>query len=163
MQCANILLKPAPVYPKVNNEHLGGIPEFISSAYWNSASGQAILCSWQNGQGELVVTATNLVPQGVYTAWFITDRGAMPAAPLRAEYTADGYDPNRLVVNMNGTLNYYIAHLDYDPFKGIPYDGGVARINSVVLAYHPDGQTHGRRVGPHYEHLMGLVIKPIGV
>jgi len=163
MHCANVLLKPAPVQPEAHNEHLGGIPEAISSAYWNSASGRAILCSWQNGQGEIAVTAENLVPQGVYTAWFITDRGPYPAAPQGAEFTADGWDPNRLVVNKDGTLNYYIAHLDYDPFKGIPHEGGVARITAIVLAYHPDGQTHGRRLGPHFEHLMGPVIKPIGM
>ena len=54
---------------------------------------------------------------------------------------------NRLIVNGNGNLNYYIAPLDFNPFKGMPTPRGLAKIQKVILAFHTDGTTHGRSPG----------------
>ncbi|MCF6095202.1 hypothetical protein L1765_14660 [Microaerobacter geothermalis] len=135
----------------------GGIPGYVKESYWRSAKGTAILCRYSDRHGEIIIEANNLLPLGVYTAWFVTDTGPYPAASRGATYTSDGFDPNRVIVNKNGQLQYYIAHLNFDPFKGVPIDSTVHKIKSIVLAFHTDGTTHGTIPGPHVEHLTGMV------
>lgn len=149
--CRNIVLNFV-----VRPEH-GERPFFVDPAYWASAKGMAVLCGYENGTGELVITANNLVPLGVYTAWFVTDGGPYPAVPKNSTFTGDGFDPNRLIVNSRGQLQYYITHLNYNPFVGIPANGRILRINSIVIALHTDNTTHGLRPGPHVEHIAGNV------
>jgi hypothetical protein len=127
-------------------------PSHIDANYWAKAKGTAILCGYPNNTGKLVITAQNLIPLGVYTAWFITDQGAYPSSPTNVEYTADGFDPNRLIVNSKGQLPYYIAHLNYNPFIGIP-NNAFGPVRSIVIAWHPDNLTHGLKPGPHNSHL----------
>lgn len=143
--CKNIVL----------NSSTGERPFFTDPTYWASAKGAAVLCGYENNKGELIITANNLVPLGLYTAWFVTDTGSYPAAPKNVTFTSDGFDPNRLVVNSKGLLQYYIAHLDFNPFEGFPINGKVSKINSIVLALHTDNRTHGIEPGPHFAHLAG--------
>jgi hypothetical protein len=130
-------------------------PFYVDQTYWSLARGQTILCGYDNNRGELIITAKSLLPIGVYTAWFITDKGPYPAAPQNSTFTEDGFDPNRLIVNSKGELQYYITHLDYNPFIGIPSDNQVLRIRSIILALHPDNTTHGLKPGPVVDHLAG--------
>jgi hypothetical protein len=146
--CRNIVLNIAEQAEK---------PFYVDAAYWYSARGTAILCGYNNNTGQLVITAKNLVPLGVYTAWFITDHGPYPSAPKNSTFTEDGFDPNRLIVNSKGQLQYYVAHLDYNPFIGIPSDNKVHRIKSIILALHPDNTTHGLKPGPVIDHLEGFI------
>jgi hypothetical protein len=130
-------------------------PTYIAEEYWAESKGVAILCGYPNDTGELILRAYHLVPSGVYTSWFVTDNRAYPSAPKNVTFTEDGYDPNRLIVNSKGQLQYYIAHLDYDPLTGIPTDEGMLPIRKIVLALHPDNTTHGLQPGPHFSHLSG--------
>jgi hypothetical protein len=130
-------------------------PFHIDVNYWSSGKGLAVLCGYMNNTGEVVISAENLIPLGVYTAWFITDKGPYPLSPINVTFTEDGFDPNRLIVNSKGQLPYYIAHLDYNPFNGIQTNNGVVSIRKIVLAWHPDNLTHGLKPGPHNSHLSG--------
>lgn len=121
-------------------------PPAIDASFWVQAVARGEVCG-EGNEGHIEISAQGLIPLGVYTAWFITDRGVFPAAPLDAVYTADGFDPNRLVVNGDGILNYYIAPLDYNPFRGIPVPGGVAIVQSVVITFHSNRTTNGLSPG----------------
>lgn len=122
-------------------------PPAIDAGFWIQATASGEVCGYDNS-GTISISAEGLVPLGVYTAWFATDRGLRPAAPLDAVYTADGYDPNRLVVNSDGVLNYYVAPLDFNPFKGIPLqNGGRAIVQGVIIGLNSNRLTNGRVPG----------------
>lgn len=114
----------------------------ISVPFWAQATAEGEICG-QGNEGHIQISARGLVIFGVYTVFFATDRGFFPAGPRVADYTGDGFDPNRLVVNGNGILSYYVAPLDFNPFKGIPTPTGLARITGVTINYHPNGSTNG--------------------
>lgn len=119
-------------------------PPAVDAGFWVQATASGELCGFDDS-GSISISAEGLIPLGVYTAWFVTDRGLRPAAPTDAVYTADGYDPNRLVVNSDGILNYYVAPLDFNPFRGIPTPGGktTAIIQGVVIGFHSNRTTNG--------------------
>jgi hypothetical protein len=121
-------------------------PPVIDADYWAQAAAVGEVCGQKNS-GHIEVSARGLVPLGVYTLFFATDRGPFPAAPIDADYTADGFDPNRLIVNGNGVLNYYIAPLNFNPFKGIPVNGGIACIQGVSINFHGNRTTNGLSPG----------------
>ncbi len=121
-------------------------PPAIDANFWAQATATGEVCG-EGCEGYIEVSAKGLIPLGVYTLWFMTDKGPFPAAPLNANYGSDGYDPNRLVVNSNGVLNYYVAPLDYNPFKGIPILGGCAKVQGVSIAFNSDRTTHGLSPG----------------
>ena len=121
-------------------------PPAIAQAFWLQATATGEICG-RGSEGHLQISAQGLISLGVYTAFFVTDRGLWPAAPLGAVYTADGFDPNRLIVNSNGVLNYYVAPLDFNPLRGIPTPGGLARISSIIISLHTDRLTHGLSIG----------------
>lgn len=121
-------------------------PPAIALAFWLQPTATGEICGKGN-EGHIQVSAKGLVPLGVYTIFFVTDRGLWPAAPLGAVYTSDGYDPNRLVVNSDGVLNYYVAPLDFNPLRGIPTPGGVAKITGVIISLHSDRLTYGLSIG----------------
>lgn len=120
-------------------------PPAIDAGFWVQATASGEVCGFDNGSGSISISAEGLIPQGVYTVWFVTDRGLRPAAPTDAVYTADGFDPNRLVVNGAGILNYYIAPLNFNPLRGIPLTGnkGRAIIQGVVIGFHSNRLTNG--------------------
>lgn len=121
-------------------------PPAIDSAFWVGATATGEVCG-EGNEGHIEISAQGLIPLGVYTAWFITDRGPLPAAPLDANYTSDGFDPNRLVVNSNGILNYYIAPFDFNPFRGISIPGGIATVQAVAITFHSNRTTNGLSPG----------------
>lgn len=134
--CCRLIFAPIPA----------NRPPAIDTAFWVQATARGEVCG-EPEAGHIEIRAQGLIPLGVYTLWFLTDRGPFPAAPLDANYAADGFDPNRLVVNANGVLNYYIAPLDYNPFRGIPVPGGFASIQSVVITLNTNRTTNGLSPG----------------
>ena len=106
----------------------------ISVPAWAQATAKGLVGGDCN-TGHIEVSAQGLIPVGLYTLWFLTDHGPFPAAPTNAVFSDCGYNPNLLVVNGNGVLSYYIALLDFNPFRGIPITGGVATIQSVAIVY----------------------------
>lgn len=121
-------------------------PSWVALPAWLQATATGEICGKGN-EGHIEVSAQGLVPLGVYTLFFVTDRGVWPAAPLGVTYTADGFDPNRLIVNSDGTLNYYVAPLDYNPFRGIPTPNGVAKITNIIISMHTNRLTNGINLG----------------
>ena len=123
-------------------------PPIIDAGFWVQATASGEICGY-DGFGSISISAEGLIPLGVYTVWFATDRGLRPAAPTDAIYTADGYDPNRLVVNGAGILNYYVAPLDFNPLVGIPLPNSKNRaiIQGVVIGYHSNRTTNGTTPG----------------
>lgn len=118
-------------------------PPAVDAGFWIQATAAGEICGCDD-TGSISISAEGLIPLGVYTVWFATDRGLRPAAPLDANYSADGFDPNRLVVNSNGILNYYSAPLDYNPLSGIPLPGGFrAIILRVIIGFHSNRLTNG--------------------
>lgn len=121
-------------------------PAMIAVPFWAQATAEGELCG-QGCEGHIQLSAQGLVLFGVYTAFFITDKGYFPAGPKDADYTGDGFDPNKLVVNGQGVLSYYVAPLDFNPFKGIPTPNGLAKLIGVSINYHPNGNTNGLTPG----------------
>lgn len=122
-------------------------PPAIDAGFWIQAVASGEICGCDD-TGTISVAAEGLVPLGVYTIWFVTDRGLRPAAPTDAVYIGDGFDPNRLVVNADGILNYYVAPLDFNPLRGIPINANTrAIIQGVVIGFHSNRITNGRVPG----------------
>ena len=121
-------------------------PQVYDANYWAQAAAVGEVCG-EGNCGHIKVSAQYLIPLGVYTLWLLTERGYYPAAPIGAVYTSDGSEPNRLVVNSKGILNYYLAHLDYNPFKGVPLPGGIASIQSIAITINVDQTTCGTSSG----------------
>ncbi len=121
-------------------------PPAIALSFWLQATATGEICGRGN-EGHIQIAAQGLIPLGVYTLFFVTDRGVWPAAPLGVVYTSDGFDPNRLIVNSNGTLSYYVAPLDYNPLRGIPTPSGLAKITSVIISFHSNRLTNGISLG----------------
>lgn len=135
-------------------------PSALTVNYWTQATAVGEICG-EKQYGHIEISAQGLVSLGVYTVFFITDRGYFPAAPLNADYTSDGFDPNRLVVNSNGTLNYYIAQFNYNPFRGIPTTGGIAQIQAVAINFHSDRTTYGLSPGTVNVNVFDQLVAPI--
>lgn len=132
----------------------------ISVPFWAQATAEGELCG-QGCEGHIQISAKGLVVFGVYTAFFVTDKGYFPAGPRDADYTGDGFDPNKLVVNGEGTLSYYVAPLDFNPFKGIPTATGLAKIIGVSINYHPNGNTNGLTPGIDNVDVFNQLVSPM--
>jgi len=134
--CCDLIFEPMPA----------NRPAAITSAFWLQATATGEICGRCN-EGHIQISAQGLIPLGVYTVFFTTDRGVWPAAPIGVVYTSDGFDPNRLIVNSKGTLSYYVAPLDYNPLRGIPTPSGLAKITGVIISLHTDRLTNGLSLG----------------
>jgi len=110
-------------------------PAMIAAPFWAQATAEGEICG-QGNCGHIQISAKGLIPCGVYTASFITDKGNFPAGPREADYTGGGMFPNTLVVNSEGTLSYYVAPLDFNPLKGIPTTTGCIKITGVAISLH---------------------------
>lgn len=121
-------------------------PAMIAVPFWAKATAEGELCG-QGCEGHIQISAKGLVTCGPYTVFFVTDKGPFPAGPRAADYTGGGADPNTLVVNGEGVVSYYVAPLDFNPFKGIPTPAGLAKILGVSINYHLNGMTNGEAPG----------------
>jgi len=135
-------------------------PTMISAPFWAQATAEGEMCG-QGNEGHIQISAKGLVIFGVYTLFFATDKGPFPAGPRMADYTGDGFDPNRLVVNGEGILSYYVAPLDFNPFKGIPTSTGLAKIIGVTINYHPNGNTNGLSPGVPNVDVFDQLVSPM--
>ena len=135
----------------------------IAVPFWAQATAEGELCG-QGCEGHIQLSAKGLVTCGAYSAFFMTDKGPIPAGPTVASYAGGGYDPNMLVVNGAGVLSYYVAPLDFNPFKGIPTATGLAKITGVCIYYHLNGMINGEMPGTDnvdvFEHLFAPMCYP---
>lgn len=126
-----------------------GLPEGIAEDQWMQASGEARVLSTENGEASIEVEASGLVPEGLYTIWWVTPQiigmGMGPAGGTPAnEFTADAQG--------NATTTF-----------GVPAEN---TYGMMVVAYHADNQTHGDMPGEMgevtFEQLMGAWPGPEG-
>ncbi len=119
-----------------------GVPEGVAEDQWMQASGEARVVSAENGQATIEFEATELVPDGLYTLWWVTpqtigmDMGRAGGTPGN-EFTADAQG------NASTTIS-------------VPADN---TYGMMVVAYHANNQTHGDMPGEMgevtFEQLMG--------
>ncbi|MGF1623982.1 MAG: hypothetical protein ACFCVH_03790 [Alphaproteobacteria bacterium] len=125
-----------------------GLPSDVAGD-WMAAEGEATVVEQQGGQDVIEVEASNLVPDGLYTVWWVNeatlgmDMGP-GAEPPGNEFRADA--------DGNATTTFEVpSDNDYQ---------------MMVVAYHADDQTHGDSPGEMSEtafsHLMGPWPGPAG-
>ena len=107
-----------------------GVPEGFTEDQWLDAQATASLVETSSGTDTVELETRGLVPNGVYTIWWVgqgTDDSAMgPGGGAAAnEFTADASG------NAETTLT-------------VPSGSGYQK---MVVAYHADGQTHGETPG----------------
>jgi hypothetical protein len=127
----------------------GGVPPGFTAEQWLAAGGEAEVVAHEDGEAVIEVEASNLVPEGLYTFWWVNERligmdmgpgGGVPGNEFRAD--AEGAATATLRVP---------ADNDYE---------------TMVVAYHADDQTHGESPGEMgsetFQHLMGAWPGPAG-
>lgn len=128
---------------------MDGTPEGIDEETWLAASAVAFFDMGDTGSDTVTIVATDLVPDGVYTLWWVNNMQDManmsmgPAGGTPAnEFTADEHG--------HGTVSIEVAS-DND-------------YQTLVIAYHADGETHGEMPGEMgvqtFSHLMGAFPGP---
>lgn len=125
-----------------------GVPEGQESAQWLEARGEAMATA-DGDQHEITLEASNLVPDGLYTVWWVNpgligmDMGPAGGVPAN-EFRADG----------EGSVE-----VTFD----VPADNDYERMS---VAYHADDQTHGEEPGAMgevtFEHLTAPWPGPAG-
>lgn len=126
-----------------------GMPEGMAGETWMEASGEARVVSRENGEDVVEVEASGLVPDGLYTIWWVTpqtigmDMGPGGGAPEN-EFRADAEGNAATTVRVPSDNTY----------------------GMLVVAYHADNQTHGETPGEMgsqtFEQLMGAWPGPEG-
>lgn len=126
-----------------------GVPEGMTEEQWMQASGDARVVSTENGQATVELQASGLVPEGLYTIWWVTPQTlGMDMGP------GGGTPANEFTADSEGNASTTIT---------VPADN---TYGMIVVAYHADDQTHGEVPGEMgevtFEHLMGAWPGPEG-
>lgn len=125
-----------------------GVPPGISSQ-WMAARGDAKVVAREGGQDVVEFEARNLVPDGLYTFWWVNkessgmDMGPGGGAPDN-EFRADAKGSATAEITVPSTNDY----------------------QTMIVAYHADNRTHGESPGDMgkttFNHLMGSRPGPAG-
>jgi hypothetical protein len=120
----------------------GGLPPGFTQEQWLAASGAAEVVAHEDDEAVIEVVASNLVPEGLYTFWWVNERligmdmgpgGGLPGN----EFTADAEGDASVTIRVPADNDYQM----------------------MVVAYHADDQTHGESPGEMgsetFQHLMG--------
>lgn len=126
-----------------------GAPEGVAKDQWIQASGEARVVSSENGEATIEVEAGGLVPNGLYTIWWVTPQTiGMDMGP------GGGTPGNEFKADAEGNASAIIS---------VPADN---TYGMMVVAYHADEQTHGETPGEMgeqtFEQLMGAWPGPEG-
>jgi hypothetical protein len=119
-----------------------GVPEGYDRQAWMQASGQARVVEQIDGEDVVVLQAEGLVPDGIYTVWWVNERlVGMDMGP------GGGLPQNTFTADHEGNAE---ARLTVDSGHGY---------EMMVIAYHADHRTHGEHPGEmgevSFEHLKG--------
>jgi hypothetical protein len=106
-----------------------GIPKGIDKAVWSKAIGVAWMSMGSNGTDTIVVKLGRLVPDGLYTLWWVNMKPSMTMGPAVKppdnEFKTDA--------NGNATVTFTVSSKnDYQ---------------TLFVAFHADGKTHGTDPG----------------
>jgi hypothetical protein len=110
----------------------------VTLGEWLAATGTG---SYQciDGQGEIALEFSGLVPNGVYTLWYVFSPNppATPFMSLDLPLGARDGSQSLISVNSDGTASYKAAVTPCLQMSGIQ------AATLVALAYHSDGKTYG--------------------
>jgi hypothetical protein len=126
-----------------------GVPAGFTAEEWLAASGEAEVAAQEDGQDVIEFQGSGLVPEGLYTFWWVSDRLiGMDMGP------GGGVPDNEFTADAEGHAATTIR---------VPSDN---TYEMMVVAYHADGQTHGESPGEMgsetFEHLKGPWPGPAG-
>ena len=126
-----------------------GVPPGFTAEQWLAAQGEARVVAQANSQDVIEFEASGLVPEGLYTFWWVSDRLiGMDMGP------GGGVPDNEFTADAEGHAATTIR---------VPSDN---TYEMMVVAYHADGQTHGESPGEMgtetFEHLKGTWPGPAG-
>jgi len=119
-----------------------GVPQGINPRQWSTASGTAQIVAQENGEDVIVLRAEGLVPDGIYTIWWVTPRIiGMDMGP------GGGLPQNTFTANHEGRAQARLT---------VPSDN---TYRMMVVAYHADHRLYGEEPGEMgevtFEHIKG--------
>ncbi|MHB8629725.1 MAG: hypothetical protein ACYDBJ_20945 [Aggregatilineales bacterium] len=106
-----------------------GTPKGIDLTTWDKAFGVAEMTMGTTGSDTIVVLAGGLVPNGLYTLWWVDAEPTMTMGPL----TNGSNNSFKADANGYGTISF-----------SVPSDN---KYQLLFVVYHADGQTHGDMPG----------------
>ncbi len=124
-----------------------GTPDGYSEQEWTSAKANVTVTEVNADSYTVQVEASGLVPNGLYTLWYIKERlVGMGMGP------AGGTPENEFRADSDGNATTTVT---------VPKDNDY---DMMGVAYHADDQTHGDKPGKMgetaFRHLMGEFVKP---
>ena len=133
----------------LNVTAMDGVPSGDAGATWYAAHGFATMSMGTDGTDAVRVVLQSLVPNGLYTLWWVNTDPSMSVGP------AGGTPGNEFTADANGAAVLTIT---------VPSDNDY---QFLLVAYHADGQTHGDNPGRSgsetFSHLIGAFPGPKGV
>ena len=110
-----------------------GVPEAFTEDRWQEASGTATITSQSAEQYTLRLEASGLVPEGLYTTWYVNP--GIAGSPVGREVGPAGDLPNDFRADAEGNATFELT---------VPADNDY---QNLVVAYHADDMTHGDSPG----------------
>lgn len=124
-----------------------GTPQGFTEQEWMDAAANVTVTDVGTDTYTVKIEANDLVPNGLYTVWWIEDQ-----LIGKAMGPVGGVPNNEVRADSNGNVSKTItvpANNDYD---------------MMGMAYHADNETHGQKPGKMgettFRHLMGKFVKP---
>jgi hypothetical protein len=106
-----------------------GLPEGFAEEEWLAARGVAFLSGSNTGEDTITVAASGLVPNGIYTLWWVIEEPEMEVGP------AGGLPANTFTADREGNAKAIIT---------APADHGY---QTLLVAYHADYRTYADEPG----------------
>ncbi|MDQ3396170.1 MAG: hypothetical protein M3511_00130, partial [Deinococcota bacterium] len=132
----------ASSHAQENQEHMGGaavvtlmpvaehgLPEGFGEEEWLAARGVAFVTTSDAGEDTIMVAASGLVPNGIYTLWWVIEEPEMEVGP------AGGLPANTFTADREGNARAIIT---------APTDNDY---QTLLIAYHADYRTYGDEPG----------------
>lgn len=138
----NLIVQNQATSQKLTATANDGTPEGMTEQQWLAADGEASVSEVNSDSYTVTIEASNLVPNGLYTLWWVNQKlVGMDMGP------AGGVTANEFRADEEGKATINIS---------VPADNNY---QTLVAAYHADNQTHGEMPGEMGEvtfgHLMG--------
>jgi hypothetical protein len=128
---------------------MDGTPEGIDEEAWLAANAIAFFDMAEDGTDTVTVVATNLVPEGLYTFWWVNNMEDMANMSMGP---AGGAEANAFTADEDGNATFSVVVASENDYQ------------TLVVAYHADGETHGEMPGEMgvqtFSHLMGAFPGP---
>jgi hypothetical protein len=128
--------------PAANGPFQKGSALNVTLGEWLAATGTG---SYQcvDGQGEVTLEFTGLMPNGIYTLWYVFSPTppTTPFMSLDLPFGARDGSQSLVSVNADGTASYQAS------VTPCLQPSGEQAATLIALAYHSDGKTHGSLPG----------------